>query len=474
MKRGSKLLLLCLALAVLAACYFGVRQLTAEPDEEEEGIALAAPETPTQLSWTDDSGTLTLENSGEDGWTYADDTAFPLDQTVPEDMTSALSSASASRQIDTPESLEDYGLDEPVLTITALDEDGTEYTYAFGDVNELTGEYYLLCNGDEDTVYLVGSELHDAFNLDLYDMVEMEDLPEFGSVTALSVEQPSGSLSLRYEEDSAGLSYDADKHWFLEQGDSLLALDSSKVSSLTSSITGLYWKSCLTYNVDDEELAAWGLDDDSAVIITASYTAAIDEGEETAEEETFALRLGGTCDDGTYAMLEGSTMVYLIDTETADSLRYASYSSLRSDSICSMDWDTVDQLDITLDGTTYTISFDVTEVESDSEDEDAEVETTTLYTWNGQELDSTEVGNMLSSINSLTATGDASGSTGASTLISFTFHRNTGDDFSQLTLTLSSWDTGSCLASFTGESSRLVDRSAVTSLTEQIQALFES
>ena len=81
---------------------------------------------------------------------------------------------------------------------------------------------------------------------------------------------------------------------------------------------------------------------------------------------------------------------------------------------------------------------------------------------------------MLSSINSLTATGDASGSTGASTLISFTFHRNTGDDFSQLTLTLSSWDTGSCLASFTGESSRLVDRSAVTSLTEQIQALFES
>ena len=276
---------------------FWVRQLTADPDEEEEGIALAAPETPTQLSWTDDSGTLTLENGGENGWTYADDTAFPLDQTVPEDMTAALSSASASRQIDTPESMEDYGLDEPVLTITALDEDGTEYTYAFGDVNELTGEYYLLCNGDENTVYLVGSELHDAFNLDLYDMVEMEDLPEFGSVTALSVEQPSGSLSLRYEADSTGLSYDADKHWFLEQGDDLLALDSSKVSSLTSSITGLYWKSCLTYNADDEELAAWGLDDDSAVSITASYTAAIDEGEETAEEETFALRLGGTCDD---------------------------------------------------------------------------------------------------------------------------------------------------------------------------------
>lgn len=218
--------------------------------------------------------------------------------------------------------------------------------------------------------------------------------------------------------------------------------------------------------MDDQELAAWGLGD-SAAVVTATYTAAIDEGEETAEEETFVLRLGSTSDEGTYAMLEGSTMVYLIDSETADSLRYASYSSLRSDSICSMDWDTVDRLDITLDGTTYTISFDVTETE-----EDGETVTDTLYTWDGQELDSSDVESMLSAINGLIATGDSSGSGGETQLVSFTFHRNTEDQFAQLTLTLSAWDTGSCLASFTGEGSRLVDRSAVTDLTEQIQALF--
>ena len=465
MKRGSKLLLLCAALVVLEASYVAVRQLAVDPDELEETISLAGPSSPQSLTWTDDSGTLTL-NHGESGWSYADDSAFPLDQTVPEDMTAALSAAAATRQIDTPESLEDYGLDAPVLTITAQDEDGTEYSYAFGDVNELTGEYYLLYNGEEDTVYLVGSDLHDAFNYDLYDMVEMETLPEFGSVTGLSVDQPEGSLTLRYEEDGSGLSYNPDNHWFLEQGDSLLALDAGKVSSLTSAITGLYWKSCVNYDVDDQELAAWGLGD-SAAVVTATYTAAIDEGEETAEEETFVLRLGSTSDEGTYAMLEGSTMVYLTDSETADSLRYASYSSLRSDSICSMDWDTVDRLDITLDGTTYTISFDVTETE-----EDGETVTDTLYTWDGQELDSSDVESMLSAINGLTATGDSSGSGGETQLVSFTFHRNTEDQFAQLTLTLSAWDTGSCLASFTGEGSRLVDRSAVTDLTEQIQALF--
>lgn len=203
-------------------------------------------------------------------------------------------------------------------------------------------------------------------------------------------------------------------------------------------------------------------------MVTAVYTAAVDEGEETAEEETFTLRLGNSGTDGTYAMLEGSSMVYLISTDTADSLRYASYASLRSDSICTMDWDTVDRLDITLDGTTYTISFDVTETET----EDG-TETETLYTWNGQELDSTAVGNMLSAVNSLTATADASGAAGEEPLLTFTFHRSTGDDFAELTLTLYAWDTGSCLASFSGEGNRLVDRSAVTDLTEQIQALFE-
>ncbi|WP_162612168.1 hypothetical protein [Flavonifractor sp. An306] len=87
-------------------------------------------------------------------------------------------------------------------------------------------------------------------------------------------------------------------------------------------------------------------------------------------------------------------------------------------------------------------------------------------------MDSSDVESMLSAINGLTATGDSSGSGGETKLVSFTFHRNTEDQFAQLTLTLSAWDTGSCLASFTGEGNRLVDRSAVTDLTEQIQALF--
>lgn len=465
MKRGRKLLLLCLALALLGACYFGVRRLTAEPDQEE-GIALAGPASPARLSWTGDGGSLTLEN-GEEGWSWADDAGFPLDQTAPETMTAALSSLTASRQLDSPEALADYGLDEPALTITAVDQDGTEYTYAFGDANEMTGEYYLLYNGEEDTVYLVGSDLHDAFDRDLYDMVEMEALPDFGTVTALAVEQSGGSLSLFRTEDGGALCYDADRTWFLSRDGESLALDASKVSALTGAVTGLSWQSCVNYDADQEELTAFGLDEESAAAVTLTYRPDSDQEEEAAEE-TFTLLLGKDSDQGAYARLDGSAMVYLIDSETASSLRYASYASLRSDSVLTLDWDTADSLTLTWKGESRTISFGETEAEH----EEGEPETQPLYTCGGQELDQTRTEELLDAVDSLTASGEAAGAQGGEPLLTLSIQRNTGGDFDQLTLTLSAWDTASCLASLTGEPDRLVDRSAVNTLTGLAEELF--
>ena len=169
-------------------------------------------------------------------------------------------------------SLADYGLDEPALTITATDADGTAYTFSIGDQNEVTQEYYLLYNGDSSKVYMVDSTLQDTFSLGLYDMVQMESLPMFGTVTGLSVTQPGGSVSVSYVEDSESLYYDSSVHWFLEQEDGTqLALDTGKVTSLTSSVTGLTWISGVNYDADDQELAAWGLDEDTAVKVVLTY-----------------------------------------------------------------------------------------------------------------------------------------------------------------------------------------------------------
>ena len=425
MNRGKKLIILCCALVVLGAGYVVARTVYAEPTEEEEGVALAAPEEASRLEWTYEGATLALVKE-DDSWSYADDDVFPLDQSVPENMTGVLSGLTASRVLDEPGELADYGLDEPALTVTATDADGTAYTFAVGDQNEVSQEYYLLYNGDESKVYMVDSSLGDAFSLGLYDMVQMESLPMFGTVTGLSVTQPGGSVSVSYVEDSESLYYDSSAHWFLEQEDGTqLALDTGKVTSLTASVTGLTWISCVNYDADDQELAAWGLEESSAVKVVLTYEPSSSEEDEEesdteAEPQTFVLYLGNDTDEGTYARLADSRMVYLINSDTADSLRYTSYSSLRPAEICSVDWNTVDRLEVTVDGTTNTISFDEQEEETTADGGDTVTETVPLYTWNGTEMDTTSVESLLNVIDALTATGDFSGENQGELLASFT------------------------------------------------------
>lgn len=94
-------------------------------------------------------------------------------------------------------------LENPGLTITATDSDGTVTSFSLGDQNEVTSEYYLSCSADEGQIYLVDDTLAGAFSYDLYDLVEMEELPDFGTVTSLSIQQPDGDLTLEYHEDSS-------------------------------------------------------------------------------------------------------------------------------------------------------------------------------------------------------------------------------------------------------------------------------
>ena len=76
----------------------------------------------------------------------------------------ALTEVSASLAIDNPSDLEEYGLENPVLTITATDSDGTVTSFSLGDQNEVTSEYYLSCSADEGQIYLVDDTLAGAFS----------------------------------------------------------------------------------------------------------------------------------------------------------------------------------------------------------------------------------------------------------------------------------------------------------------------
>ena len=488
MKRGGKLLALCAAMVILLAGYLVLRELTAEPEEGAgEVIVSLEPDDITSLAWTYNSVSSeesdgeteseTVELSHSDGqWEWSEDSAFPLSQTDVEDMAAQVLEITCDTMISSPAEMSEYGLDEPELEIDIGLSDGTTVSLTIGDENEITGESYLMLDGDESRVYTVTSELRDTFSVGLYDIIEMEELPDFGDVTQLYIDQPDGELELLYIEDSAELYYNDTYHWFVDYGGEYMAVTDSNASSLYGNVTDLYWLRCVDYDASDAgTLAAYGLAvPETRVELTYLPADSGDEEEESASEDpqTFTLLIGDDCDDGTYAMVEGSTMVYVISADTADSLRYATYTSLKPSLVCDMEWDTVESLEIEMDEEIWTVDFSTREEETTNDDGEVETVTEDVYTWGDTELDAEDFENILDAINSLSITASATGDTGDE-MLRVTFRRNT-EYFQELTLVISAYSADECCVSFNGTSRMLVERSSVTSLVDSIAELFET
>ena len=164
MKRSKKLiaLLAVFALLVGAACIIPVL-LPEENTEEEEStdftLLTLDPDAVTALSWTYDEETLAVSREGE-GWAYAEDAAFPLDTSYVEAMLDTLSEITATKTIEEPEELAEYGLQRPVCTVTVSAD--AEYQIDLGDETAMGGERYLSIGDGK--VYLVDEAIVVALN----------------------------------------------------------------------------------------------------------------------------------------------------------------------------------------------------------------------------------------------------------------------------------------------------------------------
>ena len=502
MKRKKKLIALLGVLAALCVMTVIAGQITASPSDEDTGedagqeetaIAVASVAAEDVASLAVESGGETLALSRTDGeWMNAQDLDFPIDGDQVSALLENLADVTASRRIDEPEALSEYGLETPQKTVSVTLSDGSVQTFAFGDQNTLTSETYMLLNGDESAVYLVSTDLADAFSCDPYDVVAMEVLPTFENVLSLRASREDGyAFTLRRIEDAATLTSSEEALWFLEKSGLTRAVDTAKAESLYEQVTGLSWLSCVEAHADDAQKAEYGLDRAATAVSLVWYG-------EDGEEQTFSLRIGADADGGTYASLEGSDMVYLISTSTADALRYVTYASLRPDAVCPIDFDTVSQIEITLGESSMTLSVEKTleeataaeaeaedageneeQAESTASDSDTESEDTAsgepalvrTYTSEGRELDTATVESLLDALDALTASGETGTPDTDSPMISFTFTRP-DEPISTVSLTIYAFDTDSCLVGTQEETCLLITREDAQELIERAQPLF--
>ena len=297
-KKNKGVLILLVILILLVAVYFILRTWNTKQTEKEEEKQEAATVHVTDTSADDivsmkfNVGNGDLEFSKEDDqWYYTPDKDFPLKQSYPEDMAETVGSITADRELTDGDSIDAYGLDDPVYTIEYTDADGNTTEILFGN---MTGDdYYVMLNGS-DTVYTVSSSVIDPLNYSLDDMAQLDDYPSIGSGNLVKEVITQNGETTTYDSEDEDQAED--------------------IASVAGGLGAVTLSEAADYSVEDGDLDMYGLDEDSRITVEATYT-------QDDEEKLLTLYIGNEDGNGNrYVMLNDSRIVYLISDEVCDNI----------------------------------------------------------------------------------------------------------------------------------------------------------
>ena len=466
----KKQITLCVLLAVFAVVSI-TAVLVSRHEEKVEQIKnsgktiLSIPtDTVTALSWTNEDGTFSFTKG--DTWTYGGDSAFPVDEGKINDLLAQFEDFAAAFAIDDVEDYAQYGLTEPICTISITAGEET-YTVQLGDFSKMDEQRYASIGDGK--AYLVSHDPLDEFGAVLRDMILDDTIPAFDTAEKIAF-TGTENYTISYDED--GTSICADDVYFADGQ----PLDTDNVNAWLTALTGLDLTDYVSYNVTNEELQTFGLDE-PALTITLDYSSSDEDGTETdagtlvlhlsqnpeelaAYGEALANEEDDLPDVTCYARVGESQIVYQITQSEFDALTAVSYDTLRHQKLFTADFDTVTSIDVTLEGETYTFTYTPPENE---DDEDAEG----TWSYNGEEFD---VFNFSYALRALSASSFTDEKPTGQEEISLTLHLD-NEDFPAFTLTLYRYDGETCIAEVDGEPVAFVSRSQTVDLVEAVRTL---
>lgn len=310
MTRGKKLFALFGVLVVLMASLCVVTRLNAEDEEAEPAEAVVTVDTAevTELSWQ--YGDVAYQYVKNDsGWVDPADDTFPVSPTAMDTLLAAINGMIPEKTIADVTDLAEYGLEAPACTIYVQGDE--EYSISIGGESAMGSYRYVTLDGT--TVYMVDDSILGSFQVERYAMLRQESIPVLNNVTSVTIERKNKSIQLRYENEE----------WHSLDGDEETLLDTDLVKGFVDDISTLYWSNTVIHNATEKQLKEYGLQKPAAVLTveyaekTQKPTDLTDSDgnaimETITEEKTFVLELGNVTEEGVYARLQGSNMVYEI------------------------------------------------------------------------------------------------------------------------------------------------------------------
>ena len=385
MKRAKKLYILLGVLVAVCAITFGVsRYQTRQEEIKNSGeVILEVPtDSVESLSWDVGDRSFSFHKETTEGdtdsesiWIYDEDDVFHVDETKINNLLSCFESLTAAFVIENPEDLGQYGLTDPSCTINFSDGE-TSYTVLLGDYSPMDSQRYVSIG--DGNVYLVSEDPMEEFDVELSKMLDDDDIPyleEEGTTTSIRF---SGEINyeIAYEADSDN-TYRADDVYFTEQNGRQVPLDSTRVSDYLHEVSFVFPDEYVTYKATDEDLAACGLDNPQLVIeadyntededgntVSNSFTMSISrdpdelakaqssDAETTSEDEADTE----TEEITAYMRIGDSKIIYRLSGEDYETLMAAGYNDLRHTEVLPADFADIAQIDISLEGTDYTIT----------------------------------------------------------------------------------------------------------------------
>lgn len=430
-KRGLFVILAgVVLLCVLIVCYFALLKAnssekeTTEEETTQEEVATIASDDISTLTFEAGDQTVTFQKA-EDSWTLEGQEDFPVDASKVDSVVSCLASVKADRTLTDVEDPGEYGLDVPTNVIEVVKTDGSSEKITVGDKNSSTGNTYICLNDDASTVYTTSTDFGSTFSGGLYNYAESESYPTITSstISKIVVKKDNNSYTVTNNGKSS-------TGWYVQEEDNKKQeADSTQVGTLQSTVAGLSFAGYYNYNCTD--WAAYGLEKPK-MTLTVDYTEEVEaestddtesdseantnDTEDSSETTTQAVDKELVLYVGNVNETDGNYYVRLGDSSELHEISQASLETLLNGkafdywktSIDSMTISDLDHLDVTYQGTTYTLKRVVTkekvekdksedtdndaddDTDADSEDADDEEETKTVTTYyvNDQEADS--------------------------------------------------------------------------------------
>lgn len=461
MKRSKRIVVLLGVLGAACAVTFGVMEYEEKKEQiknSDEMILELSSDRVTALSWEYDTEYLAFHK--DETWLYDEDEAFPVNEEKIMELLELFESFGASFIIEDVEDYAQYGLDDPMCTIT-MKTDQETYELRLGEYSAMDSERYVSMG--DGNVYLVKEDPFDTFELTISDMIDHDEFPDFEQVNEIQV-TGTENCQIVYEEDSKN-TYCEEDVYFTERDGISLPLDTTNVNQYLQTIRGLGLKDYVAYNASDENLETYGLDNPE-LTITVQHTREDEETEifvlhiSQAPKEAEAAKDKSEDEDSSeesvtaYARVGESKIIYRLPSWQYKKLMAVSYDDLRHKEVLTADFADVNQIDISLEGVDYTIT---------TEGEDKEK----IWLYGEEEL---EIADFKNALKALEADSFTSENPSGKEEISLVVHVD-NENYPEVSIELYRYDGNHCLAVVDGEPVSFVERAQVVDLMEAVYAI---